>query len=139
DWKERSLKAEQKNNKPKKERSAGEAPVAEKQAGPELAPVATGIRQPPMPAAKAIDKELKKELQRQQRIFQEAESRIALATESRNKLEAALSDPGVYSDKDKFSATETEYKKANAELEKLNKDYEKIFEKIMELEEKINA
>jgi len=141
DWKERSLKAEQKNNKPKKEKSAAEAPVAEKNAGPELTPAATGSQRPQTPGAsvKAIDKELKKELQRQQRIFQETESRIAVAAESRNKLEAALGDPGVYSDKDKFSATETEYKKANAELEKLNKDYEKIFEKIMELEGKINA
>ncbi|MBL7737327.1 MAG: ABC-F family ATP-binding cassette domain-containing protein [Chitinophagaceae bacterium] len=141
DWKERSLKAEQKNNKPKKEKSAAEASIAEKQAVPELTPAATGSQRPQTPgsAVKAIDKELKKELQRQQRIFQETESRIAVAAESRNKLEAALGDPGVYSDKDKFSATETEYKKANAELEKLNKDYEKIFEKIMELEEKINA
>ncbi|HRE49817.1 MAG TPA: ABC-F family ATP-binding cassette domain-containing protein [Flavitalea sp.] len=143
DWKERSLKAEQKNNKPKKEKSAGGTQVAEIQRGPGADTAPAGNQQSPAaaakPATRPIDKELKKELQKQQRIFQETESRIAAATESRDKLEAALSDPDTYSDKDKFAATETEYKNANATLEKLNKEYEKIFEKIMELEAKINA
>lgn len=143
DWKERSLKAEQKNNKPRKEKSAGGTQVAEIQRGPGAVSAPAGNQRSPAaaakPAARPIDKELKKELQKQQRIFQETESRIAAATESRDKLEAALSDPDTYSDKDKFAATETEYKNANATLEKLNKEYEKIFEKIMELEAKINA
>jgi ATP-binding cassette subfamily F protein 3 len=81
-----------------------------------------------------VNKEVKKELQKQQRLFQELEARIAKLNQVKADAEKALADPGIYSNKDKFSASESEYKYASSELEKLNLDYEKIFEKIMELE-----
>lgn len=117
DWKERSLKAEAKPAKPKKEKQ------------PE--PPTTAVAPTP---SKPVNKELKKELQKQQRIFQELEARIAKLNNLKSEAEKALGNPQIYSDKDKFTASESEYKYASSELEKLNADYEKIFEKIMELE-----
>ena len=117
DWKERSLKAEAKPTKAKKE----------KQAEPATTVVAPA-------SSKPVNKELKKELQKQQRLFQELEARIANLNNVKSEAEKALGNPQIYSDKDKFSASESEYKYASSELEKLNADYEKIFEKIMELE-----
>jgi len=81
-----------------------------------------------------INKEHKKELQKQQRIFQQLEEKVALLTKQKNELEAALTDPSTYSDKQKFIQAETTYNKAAADLKQLNKEYEQVFEKIMELE-----
>ena len=81
-----------------------------------------------------INKELKKELQKQQKIFQQLEEKIALLTKQKTELEAALTDPGTYSDKQKFLQAESAYNKASSELDQLNKQYEQVFEKIMELE-----
>ena len=81
-----------------------------------------------------INKEHKKELQKQQRIFQQLEEKVASLTKQKNELEAALTDPATYSDKQKFIQAEAAYNKAAAELEQLNKQYEQVFEKIMELE-----
>jgi ATP-binding cassette subfamily F protein 3 len=81
-----------------------------------------------------INKEHKKELQKQQRIFQQLEEKVALLTKQKNELEAALTDPSTYSDKQKFIQAEASYNKAASELAQLNKQYEQVFEKIMELE-----
>ncbi|HEX7846182.1 MAG TPA: ABC transporter C-terminal domain-containing protein, partial [Chitinophagaceae bacterium] len=83
-----------------------------------------------------VNKELKKELQKQQRLFQQIEEKIAKLKAEQQQLEAALASPGTYGDKSKFLQTETAYKKATTELSALNAEYEKIFEKIVELEEK---
>jgi len=92
----------------------------------------------PPPAAKApaapINKEQKKELQKQQRIFQQLEEKIASLNRQKSQLEASLADPATYSDKNKFVQAEADYKKAAEELDKANKEYEQVFEKIMELE-----
>jgi len=93
---------------------------------------------PPPPVAKApaapINKEQKKELQKQQRIFQQLEEKIASLTRQKSQLEASLADPATYSDKSKFVQAETDYKKTEDELRKANREYEQVFEKIMELE-----
>ncbi len=85
----------------------------------------------------SIDKEAKKELQRLKNRFQQIEQKIATANKDKNELEAKLASPEIYSDKNTFTATEAAYKRAITELEQLNKDYEVVFEKMMELEEKI--
>ena len=64
------------------------------------------------------------------------EERIAGLTKQKAVFEAALIDPAIYSDKQKFIEAETAFKKADMELKSLNSEYEKIFEKIMELEQK---
>jgi len=81
-----------------------------------------------------INKEHKKELQKQQKIFQQLEEKVALLTKQKAELEAALTDPATYSDKQKFLQAESAYNKASLELDQLNKQYEQVFEKIMELE-----
>ena len=86
------------------------------------------------PPATPINKEAKKELQKQQRLFQELEQKIATLNKQKATQEASLGDPATYSDKNKFVAAETEYKKTADELEKANRQYEQIFEKIVELE-----
>jgi ATP-binding cassette subfamily F protein 3 len=97
------------------------------------APSKPAVTAPP-PVGTPINKEAKKELQRQQRLFQELEEKIARLSEQRTRLEASLSDPGTYSDRNKFVAAETDYKKASEELKVANRQYEQVFEKIMELE-----
>ncbi len=82
----------------------------------------------------AINKDVKKELQKTQKQFQQLEEKIALMNKQKNELEASLSDPVTYSDKTKFQIAEAAYKKAADELTLLNAEYEKIFEKIMDLE-----
>lgn len=132
-WKERMAKQEADAKKAESggKRSEGKNQKQEKKT--EVKITAPEIKvQPSAP----INKEFKKELQKQQRIFQQLEEKIAGLKTEQQKLEAALSDPAVYSDKNKFLDAETAYKKASAELVSLNSDYEKAFEKIVELEEK---
>jgi ATP-binding cassette subfamily F protein 3 len=98
----------------------------------------SNIETPAAPSSgKAIDKDLQKELQRQKKIFTQLEDKIAQLNKKKTELEAALADPGTYNDKTKFVQAEADYKSAVTELGKLNKEYEVVFEKVMELEEKI--
>ena len=83
---------------------------------------------------KSVASAVKKELQKQQRIFQQLEEKIAALNEKKLQLETALAEPATYSDKNKFLQTETDYKKVCDELAIQNSEYEKVFEKIMELE-----
>jgi ATP-binding cassette subfamily F protein 3 len=85
----------------------------------------------------SIDKELKKEYQKQKNRFQQLEEKIAQLNKKKADLEAALASPEIYNDKNKFVQAETDYKNNTAELEKLNAEYEVVFEKVMELEEKM--
>jgi ATP-binding cassette subfamily F protein 3 len=82
----------------------------------------------------SIDKEQKKEIQKQQKLFQQLEEKIAVLNKSKADNEAALADPATYSDKEKFLKVESAYKKINDELLALNKQYEQVFEKIVKLE-----
>src|SRR5687767_6431844 len=78
----------------------------------------------------SIDKEQKKEIQKQQKLFQQLEEKIAALNKLKAEHEAALSDPTTYSEKEKFLKAEAAYKKINEELLVLNKQYEQVFEKI---------
>jgi ATP-binding cassette subfamily F protein 3 len=82
-----------------------------------------------------INKDLKKELQKQQRIFQQLEEQIARLKEEQKRLEGALASPDTYGNREKFQQTELAYKKASEQISSLNLDYEKVFEKIVQLEE----
>ncbi len=94
---------------------------------------------PPPPApekatgAAPINKEQKKELQKQQRLFQQLEEKIAAQTKTLEGLQAQLALPEIYADKQKFREAETAFQKASQEMEKLQKEYEVVFEKLMEL------
>ena len=93
----------------------------------------------PQPAQKnnaPIDKELKKELQKQQRNLQQLEEKLAALTKQKKTLEDQLTLPEIYFDKNKFLSTEAEYKKITATLEATNREYEAVFEKLVALEER---
>src|SRR6185312_1958350 len=74
---------------------------------------------PPPPAGKPtlseapVTREAKKELQKQQRVFQDLEQKIATLTRQKDALEASLADPATYSDKNKFIKAESDYKKTS--------------------------
>lgn len=84
-----------------------------------------------------INKEVKKELNRQQKILQQLEEKINSTTIEKNKLEQLLSDPATYNDKTKFQQTEIAYQQYSKQLTQLNTEYEQVFEKVMELEVKV--
>jgi ATP-binding cassette subfamily F protein 3 len=121
DWKERMAARQEKNT---------EAPKGVKKEQPVVK-----AEQPALPVEpqKQINKEHKKELQKQQRIFEQLEEKLAVLNKQRDALEASLSTPEIYSDKEKFLKAEADYKKVSQECVQLNKEYEKVFEKIMEL------
>jgi len=113
---------------------SGQAARSNQPAAPTAKPAPTPVQKPDNTS---INKEAKKELQKQQRLFQELEQKIATLSRQKDGLEASLADPATYSDKGKFVIAEAEYKKASEELGKANRQYEQIFEKIMELEKSI--
>ena len=123
-WKERNSKPEIRNSKTvdkPKDKPSASAPLTKP------APESKITGQP-------INKEVKKELQRQQKIFQQLEDRIASANSQQTQLQASLQLPEVYGDRNKFQQAETSLKKVSQELSQLNKEYEQVFEKIMQLE-----
>jgi len=126
-WKERMAKNEAKNQK------AEESVPLVNKAKEDLKPAPDPVKQTP---SAPINKEAKKELQKMQKQFQQLEEKIARLNTDKATLEAQLSDPETYSDKQKFLQTETAYKKAEDELKRCNAEYEKVFERIMELEAK---
>jgi ATP-binding cassette subfamily F protein 3 len=80
---------------------------------------------------------LKKEHQKQQKIFQKLEADINKMQEEKAQLEAQLADPAFYNDKQKFVKLDEDYRQHTMKLEELTKAYDKAFELIMELEEKL--
>jgi ATP-binding cassette subfamily F protein 3 len=133
EWKERKEKADAENNK--------QLAMGNKQ----LAKEAIAKKEEPKPVAQpvinnqnsSIDKELKKEFTKQKALFKLLEEKIADLTKKKAQLELDLASPAVYGDKTKFLQTETAYNNAANELTKTNTEYEIVFEKLMELEEKI--
>ncbi len=85
----------------------------------------------------AVDKELKKEYQKSKNRFQQIEEKLAQLNKKKASLEQEMASPAGYSNKQKFQQTEAEYKAVAAEIKSLDKEYEVVFEKVMELEEKI--
>lgn len=99
----------------------------------EPAPVAKPVVADKAPAT-PINRELQKELQKEQRRLSNVETQLTKAKEEETRFENALGDPANYADRDKFVKIEADYKKAKSERERLEKEYETVFEKVMELE-----
>ncbi|MEZ5029315.1 MAG: ABC-F family ATP-binding cassette domain-containing protein [Ferruginibacter sp.] len=87
----------------------------------------------------SIDKDLKKEIQKQKNLFQKLEEKIAQLNKTKLQLENELTLPSNYENKAKFKETESAYNTTTADLEKANAEYEIVFEKLMTLEEKMNG
>ena len=138
DWKERKakadaalLKSETTNpQKPAEKQQSKETAAKTEQPKPAAQPVTSNQNT-------GIDKELKKELTKQKNLFKQLEEKIAELTKKKTQLELDLASPDVYGDKTKFLQTETAYKNTDDELKKANAEYEIVFERLMELEEKI--
>lgn len=81
-----------------------------------------------------INRELQKELQKNQRKLQNLEADITKASSEKLRLEAALAAPENYNDRQKFKAIESDYANSKQALITLNKEYENLFEKVLELE-----
>jgi len=82
-----------------------------------------------------VNKEAKKELQKQQKIFQQLEEKIATLNKKKATLESSMTDPAIYADKNKFLQTESDYNATKAEISSLSSQYEETFEKIIALED----
>ncbi len=123
-WKERQAKNQVSKEKEK---------VAEKMITPAAtAPVIE--KKEPKANNTPINKEQKKELQKQQRLFQQLEAKIAQLQKDQAAAQEALAHPDVYANREKFQETEKTYQSITAELGVLHKEYEVVFEKLMELE-----
>lgn len=83
------------------------------------------------------NKNLQKELQKAQKNFQLLEEKIAKLTKEKISLENDLASPDIYLEKNKFLEAENKYNEKTLQLKKANEEYEKLFEKIMEMEEKV--
>ncbi len=90
-----------------------------------------------LPEKKSIDNNLKKEHQKIQKHFEQLEEKIVSLTQKKNILEVALASHEIYTDKNKFVQTETDYQTVFFQLKEANAQYENIFEKLIELENKI--
>lgn len=80
---------------------------------------------------------LRKELQKEQKNFQQVEKKLGELNSKKAGLELKLSAPDTYSNPVEFKKTETDYKEVSSQIETANKQYEELFEKIMNLEEQI--
>ncbi len=131
EWKERMAKKQLADGK---EPVVGSEKKVEVKKTPEVKVVAEQAK--PIEPKQPINKELKKELGKQQKQLQQIEEKINSVTIEKNNTELQLSDPNTYSDREKFVETEAAYKSLSKQLLQLNKEYEVLFDKVMELEEK---
>jgi ATP-binding cassette subfamily F protein 3 len=81
-----------------------------------------------------INKDAQKELQKQQKQLQQIEANLNKAKTEKLRIEAAMGDPSIYADKNKFVQLENDYKSIQLQFNNLNQEYETAFEKLMELE-----
>lgn len=84
-----------------------------------------------------MSKEQKKDFQKLQRKFQQAEEQLNKLKLEKEKLEVQLTAPDIYANKQRFLETEQAYKKNEQLLQQANREYEMLFEQMMEAEEKI--
>ncbi|HZH96478.1 MAG TPA: ATP-binding cassette domain-containing protein, partial [Flavisolibacter sp.] len=81
-----------------------------------------------------INKEAKKELHKQQQLFQQAETRLAELNKEKALLESKLAASNTYENAEDFKKTETSYKLIQQHIAAANKEYEEAFEKVLLLE-----
>ena len=134
DWKERRLAAAKTTEVKGKAAELNAKNIKEQPAKKEIVfeTAATVIQQ-----RSPVDKEVKREYQKNKTRFQQIEEQLAQINKKKAELEITMASPDSYSNKEKFHQTESSYKKLMEELITLNKEYEIVFEKVMELEEKM--
>lgn len=117
----------------KKAREKEEASARKKAPQPEKKTIVVEKKQAFTPELK----NLQKELQKVKREFEQLEEKISKVTKEKVKLENDLASPEIYTENNKFVEIESLYNEKKDELKKENEVYEKLFEKMMELEEKV--
>lgn len=90
---------------------------------------------PPANTSQPISKEKKKEYQKAQKQFQQAEQDLAAATLLQKELEKKLADPRLYSNRENFLKLEIAYQECLQSIKLHTENYEQLFEAIMKLEE----
>ncbi|MBM3158850.1 MAG: ABC-F family ATP-binding cassette domain-containing protein [Bacteroidetes bacterium] len=90
---------------------------------------------PPANTSQPISKEKKKEYQKAQKQFQQAEQDLAAATLLQKELEKKLADPRLYSNREDFLKLEIAYQECIQSIKLHTENYEQLFEAIMKLEE----
>ncbi|MFM7510735.1 MAG: ABC-F family ATP-binding cassette domain-containing protein [Bacteroidota bacterium] len=93
------------------------------------------ITTPPANTSQPISKEKKKEYQKAQKQFQQAEQDLAAATLLQKELEKKLADPRLYSNREDFLKLEIAYQECLQSIKLHTENYEQLFEAIMKLEE----
>ena len=100
---------------------------------------------PPQPEKKPVktisesDKSnLRKELKKQQKQFQQLEKKLEELNRQKLELENRLTLPETYSNPEEFKKTEVAYKQVSEQVAASNIQYEQLFEKIMNLEEQLS-
>ncbi|WP_026751948.1 ribosomal protection-like ABC-F family protein [Sediminibacterium sp. C3] len=84
-----------------------------------------------------INKEIQKELQKNQRKLAQVESDLNKAQEEQKQIELDLANPDTYTNAAKFAELEVAYKSVKNRIAELNQNYETLFETVMELENKV--
>jgi ATP-binding cassette subfamily F protein 3 len=82
-----------------------------------------------------INKEAKKQFQKQQRLVEQLDEKIKGLKAESQRLELQLTAPEIYADKQKFREAESAYKKADQILAEARVAYDAALEKLIELEE----
>lgn len=82
----------------------------------------------------SIQKEKNKEEKKLRNEFNKLESDLGKLNFDKNKLEHLLADPEIYSNKEKFQATESAYNLISIKVEQMKEAYEKLFEQLMDFE-----
>jgi len=85
--------------------------------------------------ANSQNREQQKELQRVQKQFNRAEEELEKLKQQQVEAEAAMANPDIYADKNKFAKLESDYKNVLQKIVAATKEYETLFEKLMEMEE----
>ncbi|TKK68628.1 ATP-binding cassette domain-containing protein [Ilyomonas limi] len=138
EWKERMAKQGRKEDSNNKDDSSkmtdGRDKEQKNKANNQQQPAASVNRQPSAVSA-VQSREQQKELQRLQKQFSRAEEELEKLKQQQLSIEAAMANPEVYADKNKFTKLETDYKNALQKVATATKEYETLFEKLMEMEE----
>jgi ATP-binding cassette subfamily F protein 3 len=82
-----------------------------------------------------INKEAKKQFQKQQKLVEQLDGDIRRLQEESDRLELQLSAPEIYADRQKFLVAESEYKKAALSLNVAKQQYDVALERLIEMED----
>jgi ATP-binding cassette subfamily F protein 3 len=82
-----------------------------------------------------INKEAKKQFQKQQKLVEQLDGDIKRLQQESDRLELQLSAPEIYADRQKFLVAESEYKKAALSLNVARQQYDVALERLIEMEE----